>query len=251
MRNNGIVSSVLAKRNNYKKTETENPVEYLTSIKIQNERKRRNKVGMDRKNLKLYAITDRAWLKGESLAHQVELAIKGGTTIVQLREKHLQGQELETLALEVQQVCKRYHVPFIINDDVELAKKIDADGVHVGQSDMAVEQARAILGPDKIVGATAKTIEQAQIAEKQGADYLGSGAMFGSTTKTDALPMTTELLQQICKSVQIPVVAIGGITIDNVEQLKDCSIAGVAVVSGIFAQEDIEKAAQEFRAKLL
>lgn len=200
---------------------------------------------MDKNVLKLYAITDRAWLRGDTLAHQVEQAIVGGVTIVQLREKHLQGSELEKLALEVQQVCKKYKVPFIINDDVELAKKIDADGVHVGQTDMAVEQARAILGADKIVGATAKTIEQAQSAEAQGADYLGSGAMFGSTTKTDALPMTTELLQQICESVEIPVVAIGGITIDNVEQLQSCSIAGVAVVSGIFAQKDITQAARE------
>ena len=205
---------------------------------------------LDRNHLKLYAITDRSWLKGDTLAHQVELAILGGVTMIQLREKYLQGEALEELARQVQEVCREYQIPFIINDNVDLAKKIDADGVHVGQSDMAVEQARAILGPDKIIGATAKTVEQAKIAEEQGADYLGSGAVFGSKTKTDAIPMSKELLQQICESVHIPVVAIGGITLENVEQLKDCSITGVAVVSGIFAQPDITGAAREFKKKL-
>ena len=205
---------------------------------------------LDRNHLKLYAITDRSWLKGDSLAHQVELAILGGVTMIQLREKYLQVEALEELARQVQEVCREYQIPFIINDNVDLAKKIDADGVHVGQSDMAVEQARAILGPDKIIGATAKTVEQAKIAEEQGADYLGSGAVFGSKTKTDAIPMSKELLQQICESVHIPVVAIGGITLENVEQLKDCSITGVAVVSGIFAQPDITGAAREFKKKL-
>ena len=205
---------------------------------------------LDRNHLKLYAITDRSWLKGDTLAHQVELAILGGVTMIQLREKYLQGEALEELARQVQEVCREYQIPFIINDNVDLAKKIDADGVHVGQSDMAVGQARAILGPDKIIGATAKTVEQAKIAEEQGADYLGSGAVFGSKTKTDAIPMSKELLQQICESVHIPVVAIGGITLENVEQLKDCSITGVAVVSGIFAQPDITGAAREFKKKL-
>ena len=206
---------------------------------------------LDRNHLKLYAITNRSWLNGDTLAHQVELAILGGVTIIQLREKHLVGEELEELACQVQEVCRKYQIPFIINDNVDLAKKIDADGVHVGQSDMAVEQARAILGPDKIIGATAKTVEQAKIAEEQGADYLGSGAVFGSTTKTDAIPMSKELLQQICESVQIPVVAIGGITLENVEELRGCRIAGVAVVSGIFAQRDITAAAQSICKKIV
>ena len=206
---------------------------------------------LDRNHLKLYAITDRSWLKGDTLAHQVELAILGGVTMIQLREKYLQGEALEELARQVQEVCREYQIPFIINDNVDLAKKIDADGVHVGQSDMAVGQARAILGPDKIIGATAKTVEQAKIAEEQGADYLGSGAVFGSKTKTDAIPMSKELLQQICESVHIPVVAIGGITLENVEQLKDCSITGVAVVSGIFAQRDITAVAQSICKKIV
>ena len=205
---------------------------------------------LERKHLKLYAITDRSWLNGDTLAHQVELAILGGVTMIQLREKNLKGEELEILARQVQEVCRKYQIPFIINDNVDLAKKIDADGVHVGQSDMAVEQAREILGPDKIIGATAKTVEQAKIAEEQGADYLGSGAVFGSTTKTDATPMSKELLQQICESVQIPVVAIGGITLENVEELRGCRIAGVAVVSGIFAQPDITVAAEKFCGKV-
>lgn len=198
-----------------------------------------------REKLKLYAITDSSWLNGDTLAHQVELAIAGGATIVQLREKNKSKEALKELALEIKSVCNRYKVPFIVNDDVELAKEIDADGVHVGQNDVSVKSARQILGADKIVGATAKTIEQAQIAQEQGADYLGSGAVFGSTTKKDALPMTMELLNEICHSVQIPVVAIGGIDATNIGQLKGTDIAGAAIVSGIFAQPDIKEAARE------
>ena len=198
-----------------------------------------------REKLKLYAITDSSWLNGDTLAHQVELAIAGGATIVQLREKNKSKEALKELALEIKSVCNRYKVPFIVNDDVELAKEIDADGVHVGQNDASVKSARQILGADKIVGATAKTIEQAQIAQEQGADYLGSGAVFGSTTKKDALPMTMELLNEICHSVQIPVVAIGGIDATNIGRLKGTDIAGAAVVSGIFAQPDIKEGARK------
>lgn len=189
--------------------------------------------------LKVYAITDSTWLNGKTLESQVELAIKGGATIVQLREKNKKGDELKELAKRVLLVCRKYNVPLIINDDPELAKEIDADGVHVGQKDMSVLNARQLLGPDKIIGATAKTIEQAKEAMKQGANYLGSGAVFGSTTKTDAVYMSKELLNDICNSVDIPVVAIGGITAENMLELKGAKIAGVAVVSGIFAQEDI------------
>lgn len=199
---------------------------------------------MNNKDLSIYAITDRAWLGDDTLAQAVEKAIIGGATIVQLREKLLKGEELKQLALEVKAICNRYCVPFIINDDVYLAKEIDADGVHVGQSDMAIKQARELLGPDKIVGATAKTIEQATKAEAEGADYLGSGAIFGTTTKKDALPMTMELLNSICDSVSIPVVAIGGIDETNVSKLRGAKIAGVAVVSGIFAQKNITAATE-------
>jgi len=194
---------------------------------------------------KLYAITDRSWLaENESLAEAVEDAILGGATIIQLREKHLDYNELRELALSVQKVCQKYNVPFIINDNVELAAEIDADGVHVGQSDTSVEKARKILGPDKIVGATAKTVEQAKTAEAQGADYLGSGAVFGTTTKLDAKFMTMELLKEITASVNIPVVAIGGITAENVGKLRGSQIAGPAVVSGIFAKKNKCRAAQ-------
>ena len=203
-----------------------------------------------REKLKLYAITDSSWLNGDTLAHQVELAIAGGATIVQLREKNKSKEALKELALEIKSVCNRYKVPFIVNDDVELAKEIDADGVHVGQDDASVKSARQILGTDKIVGATAKTIEQAQIAQEQGADYLGSGAVFGSTTKKDALPMTMELLNEICHSVQIPVVAIGGIDATNIGQLKGTGIAGAAVVSGVFAQPDIKEACKNLIEQL-
>ncbi|MDY3797405.1 MAG: thiamine phosphate synthase [Agathobacter sp.] len=203
-----------------------------------------------REKLKLYAITDSSWLNGDTLAHQVELAIAGGATIVQLREKNKSKEALKELALEIKSVCNRYKVPFIVNDDVELAKEIDADGVHVGQNDASVKSARQILGADKIVGATAKTIEQAQIAQEQGADYLGSGAVFGSTTKKDALPMTMELLNEICHSVQIPVVAIGGIDATNIGQLKGTGIAGAAVVSGVFAQPDIKEACKNLIEQL-
>lgn len=203
---------------------------------------------MDKNNLLLYAITDTSWVaKDSTLADDVRKAIIGGATIVQYREKHLKGDELYNEAKKIQEVCKKYGVPFIVNDDVELAKKLGADGVHVGKSDMAVSKAREILGDTAIIGATAKTVEQAVEAMKQGADYLGSGAVFGTTTKADAKPMSIELLSEIVDSVNIPVVAIGGIDKTNVSKLKSIkgakyghTLAGVAVVSGIFAAKDIE-----------
>ena len=178
----------------------------------------------------LYAVTDTSWLRGQTLAQQVEAALRGGATMVQLREKELEGEALEQEAREILAVCRKYGVPLLINDDVMLAKKIGAEGVHVGQSDMAAAEARSILGPDAIIGVTARTIEQAQAAEKAGADYLGSGAVFGTS----------------------PVVAIGGITANNIRQLEGRKMSGFAIVSGIFAAQDIEaqtkklwKAAQE------
>ncbi|MCQ2538062.1 MAG: thiamine phosphate synthase [Lachnospiraceae bacterium] len=201
---------------------------------------------MNKEALKLYAVTDRGCLKnGISLPVAVELAIKGGVTMVQLREKEMDHDSLVKEALEVKEVCRKYNVPFIVNDDVYLAKETDADGVHVGQDDMNPDEVRKILGKDKIVGVTAKTVEQAQLAEKAGADYLGSGAVFGSTTKKDARYMTMETLESITTSVSIPVVAIGGINKNNVHELRGTHIAGVAVVSGIFGEEDIEGGARE------
>jgi thiamine-phosphate diphosphorylase len=202
---------------------------------------------MDKSDLLLYAVTDRAWLGGETLAQQVEKALRGGATMVQLREKHLTWDALEQEARAVQAVCRAYHVPFLVNDDVRLAARIDADGVHVGQSDMALSQARKLLGAGKIIGVTAKTVAQAREAEAGGADYLGSGAVFGSATKKDTKKMELSLLDEICGSVAIPVVAIGGICHDNILELKGRKMDGVAVVSGIFHNDDIERATRELR----
>ena len=209
-------------------------------------------MGLKLEDCILYAVTDTSWLRGQTLAQQVEAALRGGATMVQLREKELEGEALEQEAREILAVCRKYGVPLLINDDVMLAKKIGAEGVHVGQSDMAASQAREILGPDAIIGVTARTIEQAQAAEKAGADYLGSGAVFGTSTKKDAKPLDPAYFQQICESVSIPVVAIGGITADNIRQLEGRKMSGFAIVSGIFAAQDIEaqtkklwKAAQE------
>ncbi|MCI5695910.1 MAG: thiamine phosphate synthase, partial [Spirochaetia bacterium] len=164
------------------------------------------------KALAVYAVTDRYWLKDETLAQVVEKAILGGTTFVQLREKNATDEEFLQLALDVQKVCKKYNVPFVINDNVELAAKIGADGVHVGQSDMNALDVRALVGPDKILGVSAQTVEQAVLAEKQGADYLGVGAVFSTNMKDDADYVPYETLKAICDAVTIPVVAIGGIT---------------------------------------
>ena len=191
-------------------------------------------------SLLLYAVTDRTWLGGQTLAQQVEAALRGGVTMVQLREKDLRGEELEQEAGEILALCRRYGVPLLINDDVELAARIGADGVHVGQDDMAAAEARALLGPDAIVGVTARTVDQALAAEAAGADYLGSGAVFGTSTKKDAKAMDPAYFQKICESVSIPVVAIGGITAGNIRRLEGRKMSGFAIVSGIFAAEDIE-----------
>lgn len=203
-------------------------------------------------NCLLYAVTDTSWLRGRTLAQQVEEALRGGATMVQLREKELQGEALEQEAREILAICRQYGVPFLINDDVMLAKKIGADGVHVGQDDMSAAKARELLGEDAIIGVTARTVEQALAAQEAGADYLGSGAVFGTSTKKDAKPMDPAYFQQICESVSIPVVAIGGVTLDNIRELEGRKMSGFAIVSGIFAAEDIEtrtrdlwKAAQE------
>lgn len=200
--------------------------------------------------LRLYAVTDRSWLHGETLYDQVEKALKGGVTLVQLREKELPEADFEQEARELLELCHKYNIYLIINDNVALAAKIGADGVHIGQSDMGVEKAREMLGNEKIIGVTAKTVKQAKAAEAAGADYLGSGAVFGTSTKKDAKPMEHALLQEICESVRIPVVAIGGIDGGNILLLKDRKMAGVAVVSGLFACEDIEKAAADLREKI-
>ena len=200
--------------------------------------------------LRLYAVTDRSWLGTQALAQQVEQALRGGATCVQLREKELNDTDFLAEAKELKILCARYGVPLIINDNVELALKVDADGVHVGQEDMDARDVRGLIGPAKILGVTAKTIEQAQKAQLAGADYLGSGAVFGSTTKPNARPMTKELLHSICASVSIPVVAIGGIHRGNIASLAGTGIRGAAVVSGIFAAADIEEECFRLRAEI-
>ena len=196
----------------------------------------------------LYAVTDRHWLNGQPLYEQVEEALKGGATFIQLREKDLTEEEFLEEAKKIQQLCKKYRVPFIINDNVKLAKEIDADGVHVGQSDMEALDVRAQLGEDKIIGVSARTVEQALLAEKHGADYLGVGAVFQTGTKTDAREVEHSVLKEICTKVDIPVVAIGGITQDNVKELSGSGINGVAVISAIFAQKDIETATAKLKS---
>ena len=240
---------------------------------------------MNRDLLRLYAITDRHFLKGlspvgavksmagaeerraampagemldavarqcesetEALAMAVEQAILGGATMVQFREKELTGAQLEQDARAVQAVCRKHGVPFIMNNDVALAQKLDADGVHVGQSDLPAAEARRLLGPAKIIGVTARTVAEAQAAEAAGADYLGSGAVFGTSTKLDAKTMPLETFRAITASVQIPVVAIGGISAANAGALKAHGAAGLAVVSSLFGAADITEAARTLRA---
>ena len=191
--------------------------------------------------LRLYAVTDRSWTGEKTLLEQVESALKGGVTCVQLREKELDYDTFLAEALQMKALCSRYGVPFIVNDNVEIALKCGADGIHVGQEDMGAREVRAMVGGDMIVGVTAKTVEQAVAAQRAGADYLGSGAVFGSATKTNARPLSLEALREICGAVDIPVVAIGGINLRNIRELKNTHIRGVAVVSGIFAAKDIEQ----------
>lgn len=197
--------------------------------------------------LRLYAVTDRAWVGKQTLPQQVEAALKGGATCVQLREKHLDHADLLAEALEISALCKAYHVPFILDDNVPLALRCGADGVHVGQDDMSAAEARRLLGPKKIIGVSAHNVTEAQKAFADGADYLGCGAMFATSTKTDTHILPKETLAAVCASVPIPVVAIGGIHKENLLQLAGCGEAGVALVSAIFAADDIEAACKELR----
>ena len=195
----------------------------------------------------LYAVTDRHWLDGETLYSQVEKTLEGGTTFVQLREKELDEEHFLEEAKEIKKLCAKYNVPFVINDKVEIALEMDADGVHVGQSDMEAGDVRAKLGPDKIIGVSAQTVEQALLAQERGADYLGVGAVFHTDSKADAADVDHETLKAICEAVDIPVIAIGGISKDNVGELAGSGICGIAVISAIFAEKDIKGATQELK----
>lgn len=198
--------------------------------------------------LRLYAVTDRTWTGKQTIYEQVEAALAGGVTCVQLREKALEHDDFLHEARQMRMLCSRYGVPLIINDNVEIALACGADGVHVGRTDMDAKQIRALAGGDFIVGVTAKTVAQAASAQEAGADYLGSGAVFGTTTKPGASPMTLDLLAQIARFADIPVVAIGGICRGNITRLTGTGICGAAVVSGLFAAADIRREAEILRA---
>lgn len=195
----------------------------------------------DKKNMLLYAVTDRMWTGKKTLYEQIEEALKGGITCLQLREKKLGEEEFLEEALKIKSLCNSYNVPFIINDNVDIALKCGADGVHVGQDDMQAENVRKLVGEDMIIGVSARTVEQAVLAEKNGADYLGVGAVFNTSTKTDANSVSFQTFSEICKAVSIPVVAIGGISSENILQLSGLGADGVALVSAIFSAENIEQ----------
>ena len=199
--------------------------------------------------LTLYAVTDRHWTGRLSLYEQVELALMGGVTMVQLREKNLSETEMVPQAKALLKLCHGYNVPLIINDSADIALRVGADGVHVGTEDAPAAEIRRKAGKDFIIGATAKTVEQAQAAEAAGADYLGVGAVFPSPTKQNAIRITTRQLKAICESVSIPAVAIGGISLQNTDELKGGGMKGFAVVSAIFGAEDIKTAAEKLKEK--
>ncbi len=205
----------------------------------------------DSRSLLLYAVTDRTWLNGRSLCEVVRDAIIGGATFIQLREKNLGYEAFKYQAIEIKRLCNEFDVPFVINDNVMLAKEINADGVHVGQDDMRASDVRNIIGHDKILGVSVRTPEEAVIAESNGADYLGAGAVFHTGSKNDAVDITHEALREICRAVKIPVVAIGGINANNIHELSGSGIKGVAVISAIFAAENIRAAAIQLKGRAL
>lgn len=194
----------------------------------------------DKKSMLLYAVTDRAWIGKQSLYEQVESALKGGVTCVQLREKDLNDDDFLTEALEISALCRRYGIPFFINDNVELAIKCKADGIHVGQEDMSAAQVRQKVGSDMMIGVSVHSVKEALEAAKNGADCLGVGAMFTTSTKMDADVLSKEILRDICTAVDVPVVAIGGISKSNISELSGTGVDGVALVSAIFSADNIE-----------
>lgn len=206
-------------------------------------------MSVDKNALLLYAITDRSWLNGQTLEYQVRQALEGGATIIQLREKMLDTNDYIKEAQCIKKITDSFNVPLIINDNIEVAIKSNASGVHLGQSDTGILEARKILGDNMIIGATAKTVEQALAAQNQGADYIGVGAVFGSLTKTNAIKITIDKLSEIAACVNIPAVAIGGISKENISNLFGSGISGVAVVSAVFAGSDIKGATAKLFAE--
>ena len=201
----------------------------------------------DKNNLLLYAVTDRHWLNGRTLHEVVKESLDGGATFIQLREKNLDEAAFLEEAKDLQALCKEYGVPFVVNDNVDIAIAMNADGVHVGQSDMEAGNVREKLGPDIIIGVSAQTVEQAVLAEQRGADYLGVGAVFPTGSKDDANEISMETLKAICEAVSIPVIAICGIPQQNVSELGGSGICGIAVISAIYAQADIAEAARNLK----
>lgn len=204
---------------------------------------------LKREMLRLYAVTDRAWVGRQTLCQQVEDALRGGATCVQLREKQVSKEQFLEEAKALLALCRRYGAPLIINDRLDVALESGADGVHVGIEDAPVAEIRQQAGPDFIIGATAKTVSQARAAEAAGADYLGVGAVFPSPTKQNAIRITAAQLREICASVSIPAVAIGGITLENASSLRGCGAAGIAVVSALFGAPDVAQAASALRVQ--
>ena len=202
---------------------------------------------LSNKHMLLYAVTDRRWSEGTTLYEQVEQALQGGVSTLQLREKNLGDEEFLKEAIEIKELCKKYDVPLIINDNVEVAIKCGADGVHVGQEDMEASKVREKVGPDMIIGVSAHNVEEARRAVSNGADYLGVGAVFSTSTKDDVDVLKKETLKDICLAVDVPVVAIGGINQDNILELKGTGVDGVAVVSAIFSSENIVETCKKLR----
>ena len=202
------------------------------------------------KELKLYLVTDSDILRGRDFYNCIEEALKGGVTMLQLREKNASGKEFLEKAIKLRELTKKYNVKFIINDRVDIAMLCDADGVHVGQSDIPANKVRELMGEDKIVGVSARTVEEAIRAKENGADYLGVGAMFNTRTKLDAKSVSIEKLKEIKERVELPLVAIGGLSLSNIDKLKECNIDGYAVVSAILGAENIKLECEKWSEKI-
>lgn len=200
--------------------------------------------------LKLYLVTDRKWLNGRKLTDDLEKAILGGVTTIQLREKNLSNEEFISIAKEVKKVCQKYHIPLIINDNLEVALATNSDGIHIGQNDIPASIVRKQIGSDKILGVSVHNLKEAFQAKIDGADYVGVGAIFSTETKNDATNVTLDSLKKICDNIDLPVVAIGGINLDNISKLKDINIAGIAVVSAIMKANDITAASGQLVREL-
>lgn len=200
--------------------------------------------------LKLYLVTDRKWLNGRKLTDDLKKAILGGVTTIQLREKNLSNEEFISIAKEVKKVCQNYHIPFIINDNLEVALAINSDGIHIGQNDIPASIVRKQIGPNKILGVSVHNLKEAFQAKIDGADYAGVGAIFSTETKNDATNVTLDSLKKICDNIDLPVVAIGGINLDNISKLKNINIAGIAVVSAIMNADDITAASGQLVREL-